>query len=189
MRIEAAARLLSVRIVPQSEVYPERDGMNDLATYSPKTYGKQLATNYPGFTVAIRTHADSSAQFIELFMLHEGNPIGFLALTRVALNGHTGKVYEPAVFFTRAYRRMGYAKAMYKWVLNMGTSLVTGTTQSLEAHKLWGSLSDDYDCLVYKNGAITDQADETTKYILLGKGVKKDHLIRQFKLEDWTCYG
>lgn len=189
MRIEAASRLLSVRIVPQDHVYPERDGMNDLATYSPQTYGKQLSTNHSGFTVAVRTREDPSAQFIELFMLHEGNPIGFLALTRVALNGRTGKVYEPAVFLTRAYRRMGYAKAMYKWVLNMGTTLVTGTTQSLEAHKLWGSLSQDYDCLVYKNGAITDQADETTKYILLGKGVKKNQLIQQFKLADWTAYG
>lgn len=189
MKIEALTRLQSVRIIPQDDAYSDKDGEYDLATYSKKKYGRELPTNHPGYTVAVRTDAEKRSQFIELFMLHEGNPIGFLALTKVALNGRTGKIYEPSVFFTKAYRRKGYAKALYKWILNSGTNLVTGTTQSLDSHKLWGSLSNEYDCLIYKNGAITDQADETTKYILLGKGNTKDQLIHQFSLEDWTVYG
>lgn len=189
MKIEASQRLSAVRIVDQNESYSDVDGQYDLNTYSKKKYGLEIGTNMVGFKLAVRSDAAKQNKFIEAFLLHNGVPVGFVSLTRMRVNGIIGPIYMPSSYFLKDFRKMGYAKAIYKWILNAGTDLISGTTQTRDSHMLWAALSKEFKVLIYANGAILEHPGYDTKFIMLGRNNTKDQLIKRFKLADYTVYG
>lgn len=189
MKIEAAARLNALRIVPQEKAYKEEDGQFNLRTYN-KYVTRLLPTNIPGYKIAI-TKNPEQAYYIEAYLVHEGKAVGLVGITRSNLNYTKGPIYTPSSYFDPKYRGLGYAKALYRWILNSGTNLVTKTEQSKFSNALWHSLAKEFQMLQVIDDAITEgkETDPRTRLVLLGKGNTKDELIKEFKLADHTVYG
>jgi hypothetical protein len=189
MKILAAKRLNALRIVPQEEAYSESDGQFSLRIYN-EFVTRLIKTNLPGYEIAITKNPEQS-YYIESYLVHEGKAVGLVGITQSHLNNKKGRIYAPSSYFDPKHRGLGYAKALYRWILNSGTNLVTKNTQSKFSNALWHSLAKEFQMIEVLDDAITEnkEADPHTRLILLGKGNTKDELIREFDLADHTVYG
>jgi len=192
MKIEALTRLISVSIVPQSTAFSEAHGKESLELYSkrPDQYvnlnRKIVKTNISGFTIEV----DKLGVMYDIFLVHDGKAVGLLALTPSSLLRH---VYIPASFFAKAYRGLGYAKALYKWVLDNKMSLLSDTTQSKYSSALWQSLIKEYENIWVTTNRLGVEllpdsdldyfTEPGARMILIQRGLGKDQFIKENKIK------
>lgn len=189
MKIEAAFRLNALRIIPQEDAYSEKAGRYNLKNYGDHRSVK-VGTNIPGIEIAVSRNPDEDF-FQEVFLIHENVAVGTVAITKGRLNDMRGMIYEPSSYFDPKYRGLGYAKALYRWILNSGTNLATKKVQSKFSNALWHSLAKEFTMLEVLGNTITEnkEYEAKTRLVLLGKGNTKDMLIKEFKLADNTVWG
>lgn len=194
MKIEALTRLTSVRIVPQSKAFPDASGISSLQTYKTRATNyknlnrKIVKTNISGFTIEV----DKLGIMYDIFLVKDGAAVGLLSLFPARIM-HARGLWTSSSYFLKAYRGLGYAKALYMWVLNNNMSLLSDIVQSKYSSMLWQKLAQSYDVLAVQCYDLrikiidVEPLDYTNspgyRLLLLARGLSTAQFIKENKLK------
>ena len=160
-----------MRTTTQDDAYSDKQGMLDLQRHSPLNCAR-VTTSDPRFIIDVERRRESD---FTVFLLHDETPVGVVFLHSTSDGIHTLSSY-----LKEEYRGKGYAKSIYRWLLEAGFSFVTEGRQSEFSHRLWKSLGSEYPLLVVQfwegeilfHGpeALENMCTPSCENVLLGRG-------------------
>jgi len=184
MKIEALTRLQSVHIVPSDVAFSDKQGQAALDEFHLGEGSiKNVPTNTPGFRIQV----NKQGIIFDIYLVHNDEPVGLLSI--VPRDFPFGRLFVPSSFFLKPYRGMGFAKALYKWVLDNKMSILSHDVQSAASAQVWKALSKQYDLLAVNDkvtmlkssgeNALGLAEVDGVRLILLAKGVDPDAFIQK----------
>ena len=97
----------------------------------------------------------------------------------------SANVRTPHAGLLEQYQGRGIVKAIYRWFLDAGHILVTGTLQTPDSNALWRSLSRDHEVVFFDSrGEFIDAptprqaAAKDVRLALLGRGQTRDDIFK-----------
>lgn len=180
MKIEASNRLRAVELRQDSMTDKEGELLFEKFGLKPTT---RIKTNIKDVTLAVTSGQSFGVKTISVFVLNKDTPVGI-----VTLKESWFKMFTPTSYFKPEFRSKGYAKAVYKWVLDSTIGLVSDKLQSPYSRNLWKALAKEYtvllvspkeDKILFEGQAAFDHADTLySELVLLGKNCTLEQFRR-----------